>query len=611
MIIKQDKQERADMASKLDGTLNYIGESAFDIGAVLIQMKMLGGLTGAATGSKALLGQQKLKGLAQLKSHLMDPSTQQMLGRIALHGFFTSEGTVGDRGQSMIRRIAYNATPFVANATGLTGMSARAVDIGLNVALTEILSKSYSGLIKKANDGTLTGKEFNEAIWNGLTDVIFAWSTKGYPENIARKKLVGYYTSKNAELQKLGKPGLSPEELATRIRNIRASSPAEALQGARALETGVDYKKLFDKVQSGELIKEQQAEITKDVEAMKAEVATFSKQENIMSGKEGISEVKTDIDPKVQMAQGRVVSHKKKGEKKEKEFTERMDTTPRGVSVKGFRPGELEVLLEDPKFKAQWDREYEKAVKEKGEALEVSEVLVAVANNLQKKKLRKKVDKAEIKTPEEAAIILEAEKLIKETPDPKKKRQIEKKANDIIKQNQEIVKEKALAEDKVNRAAVEVMKETIKEEVPGLKELNFREISPDTVAVDLVIGKSVDFDALKRLAKSKGYTKIAFEVDPEATLRGQDARERLFKKHLGKKIEHGLYEIDKVEPGFKKDKSNLGKIEAEADKILQAGEAPVPRERFLGIGVAKKGKEATAALKKLQKKYPDQSLGIA
>jgi hypothetical protein len=92
-------------------------------------------------------------------------------------GVFETPGDLATRLKGALFRIAYNITPFIANATPFTGWGARATDTMLNMFLS---SDSYVKAFQSAKD---PGEFFVNAIPEFMSDVIFALKTTGSPMN--------------------------------------------------------------------------------------------------------------------------------------------------------------------------------------------------------------------------------------------------------------------------------------------------------------------------------------------------------------------------------------------------------------------------------------------
>ncbi len=152
------------------GIMGDIAETGTDIASYIAQIQLLGKISPSAPLSKV-----PLKELGK------------RIKRIGLHGALTTKGDVSDRIQSTITRIGYNVTPFIANATGATGLGAVTVDIMLNTFLT---SPTYLQAYKEA--GGINKEFISMAIPQFIMDVAMAWNTRGLPENILNKKLELY-----------------------------------------------------------------------------------------------------------------------------------------------------------------------------------------------------------------------------------------------------------------------------------------------------------------------------------------------------------------------------------------------------------------------------------
>ena len=99
---------------------------------------------------------------------------------MAGHAVATTPGDLDERVQSAMYRMAYSMTPFIANSTGATGLTAVATDTALNVFLT---SPTYQKAWKEAGNAE---EFFQMAIPQLVMDIGMAWNTRGLPANQAR-----------------------------------------------------------------------------------------------------------------------------------------------------------------------------------------------------------------------------------------------------------------------------------------------------------------------------------------------------------------------------------------------------------------------------------------
>jgi len=152
--------------SSMYGVAVEIAEAGSQIGGLLIQM----GLLGKVPSLKAF-DATTLSGTAPLGK-----VTRQM-ATMAVHGLATTPGDFSTRLQSALYRMAYNMTPYIANATNAIGWGARGVDTALNMFLT---SPSYVAAAKSAKDPM---DFIMKSIPQFMTDFIFALNTKGTPMN--------------------------------------------------------------------------------------------------------------------------------------------------------------------------------------------------------------------------------------------------------------------------------------------------------------------------------------------------------------------------------------------------------------------------------------------
>jgi hypothetical protein len=96
---------------------------------------------------------------------------------MAGHAVATTPGGIEDRLKAAVYRVGYSMTPFIANSTGATGLTAVTVDTMLNTFLT---SPTYMEAYKKAKSPE---EFFQMAIPQLVMDIGMAWNTRGYPAN--------------------------------------------------------------------------------------------------------------------------------------------------------------------------------------------------------------------------------------------------------------------------------------------------------------------------------------------------------------------------------------------------------------------------------------------
>ena len=149
-------------------------EACTDLGALMIQMSLMGKVVPTKTAT----------------AHI---------AKVGAHGFFTTSGDVQERAKAAMYRIAYNITPYVANATGATGFAAVATDTALNTFLT---SPTYVQAYKQA--GGFNDEFLSMVIPQFVMDIGMAWNTRGLPANQAKVK-IDRYLANRPEATKLPK----------------------------------------------------------------------------------------------------------------------------------------------------------------------------------------------------------------------------------------------------------------------------------------------------------------------------------------------------------------------------------------------------------------------
>lgn len=105
---------------------------------------------------------------------------------MAGHAIATTPGGLPERLQAAMFRMAYSMTPFIANWTGATGLTAVATDTALNIFLT-------SPVYQKAWKESENAQEFFQlAIPQLVMDIGMAWNTRGLPANQAKAMYTRY-----------------------------------------------------------------------------------------------------------------------------------------------------------------------------------------------------------------------------------------------------------------------------------------------------------------------------------------------------------------------------------------------------------------------------------
>ena len=165
--------DSAQKKSSMHGMVVEMAEIGAQIGSLLIQMGVLGKMPGVKAIDTSMFA-----GTAAL------PQVTRQMGVMFAHGVATTPGSLANRLQAGITRMAYNMTPYIANWTGATGWGARLVDTSLNTFLT---TPSYIQAMKSSKNPT---DFLMQAMPQFMTDVIFALNTTGTPMN-QRLKAMG------------------------------------------------------------------------------------------------------------------------------------------------------------------------------------------------------------------------------------------------------------------------------------------------------------------------------------------------------------------------------------------------------------------------------------
>ena len=212
------------------GVFQNISNTGVDLMTLMLSMKVLGG------GFSGL-------GLAGQAS-----TPVKHMGRMAAHAFTTTPGEMEDRLQSAQYRLMYNLTPYVAQSTGATGLSAVALDTLLNTMLT---SPKYVEAYEKA--GGLNAEFLSMAIPQIMTDIAMAWNTRGLPENIALRE----YNDQGARYMEkaFGIPRERSLEVFKQSREVlkeleRSDEPLHKLSLDMAERLNIDREKAFEILQT-------------------------------------------------------------------------------------------------------------------------------------------------------------------------------------------------------------------------------------------------------------------------------------------------------------------------------------------------------------------------
>lgn len=192
------------------GIAGDLVESGTDLMSLFLQM-------GSVRAASAVTGTTKL-GLGKDLS-----SIYKSLGRLGSFGFLTREGKVTDRAKNALTLIGYNITPYIANATGATGLGAVTVDTMLNTFLT---SPTYMEAYKQSKG---FNKEFiATAIPQFVMDVGMAWRTRGLPQNVRNKMITNYM---NGRMKDTGLPAKEGVELIGKMQEQIKAGEKQTIKG--------------------------------------------------------------------------------------------------------------------------------------------------------------------------------------------------------------------------------------------------------------------------------------------------------------------------------------------------------------------------------------------
>jgi len=158
----------------------------------------------------------------------------QRMQRLGVHGVLATPGDYQERIESASYRLAYNMTPYIANATGLTGLKAAGTDVILNSILT---SPMYGKAWHEA--GGPTADFWSFAIPQMAMDVFMARGTRGLAE-------MGQWEARQERIRAVAEDrGISEERAESHVRFVeQALEQGERAQGERF--DPIDYKQYTD-----------------------------------------------------------------------------------------------------------------------------------------------------------------------------------------------------------------------------------------------------------------------------------------------------------------------------------------------------------------------------
>jgi len=210
----EEMWKKPPVTEKVQEQTNYMRQNAYGKG---MSQGVAFDVTEATTQLMGLLTQMAVtKQLPAFKDMGLSGSVKAM----ATHAIMTTPGDIDDRLQSALFRVAYSITPFIANSTGATGITAVAVDTLLNTFLT---SPTYIKALKEAENPE---QFLSMAIPQLVMDIGMAWNTRGLPANQQRAMIDKYM--KGAEI----KFSLTKDEYikAVDIVSKMESKPAELVK---------------------------------------------------------------------------------------------------------------------------------------------------------------------------------------------------------------------------------------------------------------------------------------------------------------------------------------------------------------------------------------------
>lgn len=223
--VTQMKARLADAAyhrNFVTGILGDVAESATDLIAMILPM--------GAAGHYA----KEANAAASFTSKFAE-STAKLGG----YGFVRQNGTLSERGEAATSLIAYSLTPYIAQATGLTGLPVKGVAAALNVFVS---SPTYLAEFQKT--GGMNREFATLFIPKFVFDVGFAMFLKGLPQaeaNARFKKFVKH------QIKEMELPKAEAEKLYKDIVIAVESTPPEGEAAAKPADNVKQINDLKDR----------------------------------------------------------------------------------------------------------------------------------------------------------------------------------------------------------------------------------------------------------------------------------------------------------------------------------------------------------------------------
>lgn len=184
---------------------NELTEAGIDVGSFIMQIMLLNAAGGA--------------GVAAPGKGLMVPAAGRTtavrhLAKMGIYGFATGEGDFTQRARRAVTLMAYNMTPYIANATGAVGLTAVGVDTMLNTFLTSPTYVEAWRQAMESNNANKLGEFMALALPQFVVDVGMAWNTRGLPENVCVRRWERHLAGRAKEL------GLPKEEGVALLKSL-------------------------------------------------------------------------------------------------------------------------------------------------------------------------------------------------------------------------------------------------------------------------------------------------------------------------------------------------------------------------------------------------------
>jgi len=304
-----------------------ISDTIYDYSALYALMTtvgtILGGPVGGAIGAGSVMAGTKL---TPVLAKIM--RTAKLQGTM---GFLTTPGDLKDRLQAGAYRVAYNLTPYIANATGAVGMEAVFADYLLNTSLS---SPAYYNAIK---ENGLNRDTVSSLVVQNTMDFLMAWGTRGDPAHVRR-------VAQDQHIARMALESNLPESTVRDIAELNAKVAEEMFWRNEPVEVKDEG------VKEGEGAQRETMDVLSTtvgpVEVLPKEDTPLSK---VLSAKKGNKKIKTEVKSLVkEIGKGTGTRVNWEEKKQVQEILERFDLKHRSKFTMEQRAIVEEILKDDP-----------------------------------------------------------------------------------------------------------------------------------------------------------------------------------------------------------------------------------------------------------------------